>query len=86
MKIDDPHIGQIRYAVIGNGVFGKRVVYGLVTGIRFTDSDPIYSLQYQKNRWEVKRLYSDRLEMLNALEIPYEDTIGRDHGLDINFP
>lgn len=48
MKIET--IGKARYAIIENGIFGTRIVSGIITGVRYTEGNPVYEIkiQYEK--------------------------------------
>jgi hypothetical protein len=39
------------YGLVDSGIFGARVVAGVVTGIRYTEERPLYEVSFGKNSW-----------------------------------
>jgi hypothetical protein len=62
----DKNIGQPRYGLIDNGVFGTRIVAGIVTGIRYTEDKPIYTISFGKDLWQTTAI-ADSVDNLTLL-------------------
>ncbi len=43
------NIGKPKYGILENGIFGTRIVSGIVTGVRFTEDKPVYELSFGKD-------------------------------------
>ena len=79
------HIGKARYAIVDNGVFQKRIVCGIVTGVEYTEITPIYTIVFGKNKYRVGQLYSDKESLIAALDIPNLDKIAKSNELKIKY-
>ena len=40
------NIGKAKYGIIENGIFGTRIISGIVTGVRYTEDKPIYEISF----------------------------------------
>lgn len=45
------NIGTPKYGIIENGIFGTRIISGIVTGVRFTEDKPVYEISFGKDKW-----------------------------------
>lgn len=68
-------IGQAAYGITDNGIFGARIVAGIITGIRLTEDKPLYEISYEKNSWWVKDITDNRAELLDMLKVAQLDHI-----------
>lgn len=68
-------IGQAVYGITDNGIFGARIVAGIITGIRLTEDKPLYEISYEKNSWWVKDITDNRAELLDMLKVAQLDHI-----------
>lgn len=54
------------YGVVDRGIFGVRVVTGIITGVQFTDNLPLYKIEYKDGSvWTDK--VTDNVEKLLEL-------------------
>ena len=66
------NIGMPKYGIITNGIFGTRIVSGIVTGVRFTEDKPIYELSFGKDKWwtsEITDNIEDIFKVLNLVSL-----------------
>lgn len=73
------------YGLIDNGIFGVRIISGIVTGIRYTEDKPVYEISFGKNTWwtnEVTESVEDLLKMINIAPL---ERVKDTHGLKIKF-
>jgi hypothetical protein len=64
------NIGKPKYGLIDNKTFGFKIVTGIVSGIRYTESDPIYELSYKNNKWWTNKISDSYVELIeNHLNI-----------------
>ena len=76
-------IGQPYYGILEHGVFGSRIISGIITGIRFTEDVPIYEISFGNNRWETKEITNKEEELFKMLKLPSLERIKSSHGLKI---
>lgn len=79
------HIGKPKYGIIENGVFGTRIVAGIVTGVRFTEEKPVYEISFGKDKWWTSEITDSVDEVFSALKIAPLDRVKEAHGLKINY-
>lgn len=85
MDIINENVGKARYGVIENGVFGTRIVAGIVTGIRFTENEPVYEISQGSDKWWTS-IITDKIEdVIKALKIESLDIVEKKSELKINF-
>lgn len=78
-------IGQARYAIIDSGIFGFRLVAGIVTGVRYTEKEPQYEISFGKNSWWSSKI-TDKIEDIGTLfELASLERIKETHGLNIKY-
>jgi hypothetical protein len=82
---EDKHIGQPRYGIVDNGMWGLRVVSGIVTGKRYTEDKPLYEISFGKNSWWTSELCEDPSEILKFFNLASLDRIRETNGLKIKF-
>lgn len=79
------NIGKPKYGIIENGIFGTRIVAGVVTGVRFTEDKPVYELSFGKDKWWTTEIADDIEGVFNALKLTSLDRVKETHGLKINY-
>lgn len=77
--------GGARYGIIDSGIFGFRVISGIVTGIQFTEEDPIYELSFGKNRWNTTKIFDNKEDLISALNIASLERVRETHRLKIKY-
>jgi len=79
------NIGQARYGIIDSGIFGFRVISGIITGVQFTEEEPIYEISFGKNKWNTSKIFDNKDTLLSALNITSLERIKETHGLKIKY-
>jgi hypothetical protein len=79
------NIGKPKYGIIENGIFGTRIVSGIVTGIRFTESKPVYELSFGKDKWWTTEITDNVEDIFKALKLTSLDRVKETHGLTIKY-
>lgn len=79
------HIGEPRYGLLNFGIFGTKIVAEVVTGVRFTEGDPIYELSFGKDKWETDKIATSLDDIVRLLKIPSLQRIQETHGLKIKY-
>jgi hypothetical protein len=79
------NIGKARYGIIHNGVFGTRIVSGIVTGIRYTEDKPVYELSFGKDKWWSDEITDNIDDIRKALKLESLDDVEKNHGLKIKY-
>lgn len=79
------NIGKARYGLVDVGVFGLRVVSGVVTGIRYTEDKPLYEISFGNNSWWTSDITDNIEELFKLMKIPPLDRVRETHGLKIKF-
>jgi hypothetical protein len=82
---EDKHIGQPRYGIIDNGMWGARIVAGLVTGKRYTENEPVYEISFGKNTWWTSEIFEDPADVAKFFKLAPLDRVKETHGLKIKF-
>ena len=85
MDIINENVGKARYGVIENGVFGTRIVAGIVTGIRFTETEPVYEISQGSDKWWTSIITDKIDDVIKALKIESLDIVEKKSELKINF-
>lgn len=83
MKNDN--IGKAKYGIIENGIFGTRIVSGIVTGVSYTEDKPIYELSFGKDKWRTKEITDNINDIFKALKLAKLDRVKETHGLSIKY-
>ena len=73
------------YGIIDSGTFGFRVISGIVTGVRFTEEEPVYTIQFGKDRWETKLIAHSQEELSGLFKLPTLARVKETHGLTIKY-
>lgn len=79
------NINKPVYGIIDPGTFGFRVISGIVTGVRFTETDPVYTIQFDKNRWETSKIAHTKEELIDLFKLPSLERVKETHGLIIKY-
>lgn len=73
------------FGIVDSGTFGFRIVSGIVTGVRFTEEKPVYTIEFGKNRWETSLVATSNEELLELFELPDLNRVKETHGLKIKY-
>ena len=79
------NIGQAKYGIIENGIFGTRIIAGIVTGVRFTEDKPMYELSFGKNKWWTSEVTDNTDDIFEALKLAPLDRVQETNGLKIKY-
>jgi len=79
------NIGQAKYGIIENGIFGTRIIAGIVTGVRFTEDKPMYELSFGKNKWWTSEITDNTDDIFEALKLAPLDRVQETNGLKIKY-
>lgn len=79
------NIGKPKYGLMNAGLFGFTIVSGIVTGIKYTEDKPIYTISFGKNTWETSQIADDAGDLVKTLNLSSLDRIKETHGLKIKF-
>jgi hypothetical protein len=81
------NIGQPRYGIINSGLFGSRIISGIITGIRYTEDKPIYEISFGKDKWETSKIFDNIDDLTKTLELDIAplSRVKATHGLKIKF-
>lgn len=79
------NMGKPMYGVIDSGLFGVRVVSGIVTGLRFTEDKPQYEISFGKNSWWTTQITDKVEEIGKFFNLASIDRIKDTHGLKIKY-
>ena len=79
------NIGKPKYGVIQNGVFGTRIVTGIVTGIRFTEDKPVYELSFGKDKWWTSDVTDSKEDLFKLLKLTSLNRVIETNTLKIKY-
>lgn len=79
------NIGKPKYGVIDSGLFGLRIVAGMVTGIRYTETVPEYEIRFGKNTWWTSKIADTPEEIVKFFELAPLERVKQTHGLMIKY-
>jgi hypothetical protein len=79
------NIGKPKYGIIDSGLFGLRIISGIVTGIRYTESNPLYEISFGNDKWWTSEISENPEELFKALKLASLDRIKETHGLKIKY-
>lgn len=79
------NIGISKYGIIENGIFGTRIIAGIVTGVRFTEDKPVYELSFGKDKWWTSEITDNIEDILKVLNLVSLDRVKETHGLKIKY-
>jgi len=83
--MENKNIGRPKYGIIENGIFGTRIVSGIVTGVSYTEDRPIYELSFGKDKWRTSEITDSIEDVFKALKIANLDRVEKTHGLMIKY-
>lgn len=81
----DSNIGHACYAVIDSGLFGVRIVSGIITGIRYTADKPLYCIQMGKDMWWSSDIFFNRENVADYIGLADLDRVRESHVLIIKY-
>lgn len=79
------NIGMPKYGIIENGIFGTRIVSGIVTGIRYAEDKPVYELSFGKDKWWTSEITDNIEDILKVLNLVSLDRVKETYGLKIKY-
>lgn len=79
------NIGKPKYGIINSGLFGVRIISGIVTGIRYTEDKPMYEISFGKDKWWTSEIAETPDEIFHYLKLASLDRIKETHGLQIKY-
>lgn len=79
------NIGKPKYGIIDSGLFGLRIVSGIVTGIRYTEDKPVYEISFGKDKWWTSDLAETPEEIVSKFNLASLERVKETHGLKIKF-
>lgn len=79
------NIGTPKYGVIDSGLFGVRIICGIVTGIRYTENKPMYEISFGNNKWWTSEITETPEDIFKALKLATLDRIKKTHNLIIKY-
>lgn len=78
-------MGESVYGIIESGVFGCRIISGIITGIRYTETDPVYEISFGQNKWWTSQIATNQDTLIEMLNLPTLERISQTHGLLIKY-
>lgn len=85
MIVNMENIGKACYAIIDSGVFGLRIVSGIITGIRYTTDLPLYCIQMGKDLWWSDKIVFRPEDLLPHFGLADLNRVKESHGLMIKY-
>lgn len=79
------NIGKPRYGIIDSGLFGIRIVSGIVTGIRYTEDKPVYEISFGKNKYWASDITEKPEDLIKFFNLASPERIKETHGLSIKY-
>lgn len=73
------------YGLVYNSLHETEIIYGVVTGIRYTEAKPIYEISFGKEKWWTPDVTCEQEDLLKMLKLPSLDRIQETHGLKIQY-
>jgi len=83
--VTNEHIGKPRYGIIDNGLFGTKIVSGIVTGVRYTEDKPMYELSFGKDKWWAADITDDTDHLIKMMNLTTLDRVNETHNLKIKY-
>ena len=77
--------GKPYYGIVDSGVFGLRIISGILTGIRYTETSPVYELSFQRDKWWSSQITDKKEELMDMMKIGTLDRVKETHGLSIKY-
>ena len=78
-------MGKPVYGITENGMFGVRIVAGIITGVRFTEEEPVYEISFGKNKWWTSEIAEHFWELEEYFMLADLDRVKETHGLKIKY-
>jgi len=72
------------YSVVDKGIFGLRVISGIIVGIQFTHTNPLYCIGFGDNSVWVSKIAKSKEEFLEMFELPNLDNV-KSNGANIQM-
>ena len=79
------NIGKPKYGIIENGIFGTRIISGIVTGVRYTEDKPVYEISFGDSKWWTSEITNNTDDILKALKLASLKRVKETHGLKIRY-
>lgn len=80
------NIGKPRYGIIKNGIFGTRIISGIVTGISYTEDKPIYEISFGKDKWRTSEITDNIEDLFESINLTTSlNRVKESHGLKIKY-
>jgi hypothetical protein len=79
------NISKPKYGIIDSALFGVRIISGIVTGIRYTETKPMYEISFGQNKWWTSEIAESTEELFSLLKLASLDRIKETHGLKIKY-
>jgi hypothetical protein len=79
------NLSKPKYGIIDSGLFGLRIISGIVTGIRYTENKPVYEISFGKDKWWTSEIAESPEEIFKGLKLASLDRIKETHGLQIKY-
>lgn len=79
------NISKPKYGLIDSGLFGVRIVAGIVTGKRYTEGKPLYELSFGKNSWWTSEIADKPEDLIKFFNLAPLERIKETHGLQIKY-
>lgn len=79
------NIGKPKYGLLDSGIFGLRIVAGIVTGIQYTEDKPLYQIRFGKDCWWSSKIADSPEELIKFFELASLERIEKTHELKIKF-
>jgi hypothetical protein len=79
------HIGKPRYGIVDSGLFGLRIISGMVTGIRYTEDKPLYEISFGKSSWWTANITDNTDDIIKMFNLASLERIEETHQLKIKY-
>lgn len=83
--MNNSNIGKAVYGIIDNGIFGVRIVSGIVTGVSYTENNPIYEISFGKDKWRTSKITYDINKVIEMCNIADLNRVEKSHNLKIKY-
>lgn len=78
-------MGKAVYGLVDSGIFGARIIAGVVTGIRYTEDRPVYEVSFGKNSWWTSDIADNIDDIGKMFKLAPIERIKETHGLKIKY-
>lgn len=83
--MENKNIGKPKYGIIENGIFGTRIISGIVTGVSYTEGNPIYEISFGKDKWRTSEITESIDDIFKVLKLAKLERVEETHGLKIKY-